>query len=501
MNIVKIKSKINKNYTSFIILVLIFFTLNFSRFSLDTYNLEWYFVELSKYFNNSEHFFDIFLFKQNQANTTFYSFLLSFLNLFQITDYNQFAIYRLLNFTILFVLIYFVLTFKLINYETKTILIFATVFSPIVNVYIFRIYPDLLSASFCWLSIILLLKKYKNFSVITFGISFLLKPVSIIAFPIFFYIINKTETLKIDKIKLLLKYLSFLTFLYLIYIFTYEKIIFGNYYKSTYISFNLINSVLNFVYYYNYIILITSPFLIYQIYIFINKDIYKFSHKIYFMLITTVTSIILYLFSFKNGEMNYGYLNKFLSSEFILFFFIFINTFFGILFLFINLKNKKNKKLFILFIISLIFLSLLIARPTQRYLVYLLPLSFLLITNLYENKAKHLKISLLIFVLLFSIISFGQKIVQEKTLNSTKFFLNYINKNNLFSDTHPGLAYHSHGHLFENYLQNEIQLKKQINYNYKIDNCDNNQLIILNSDVNFFKFKLKKRCLVKLINE
>ena len=102
------KSNIKNSYF-FIFFLFIFFLINFTRLYSGTYNLEWYFIELSKYFNNDNYFFDIFLFKQNQANTTFYSLILSLFNFLAPTYEAKTVLFRFINFIPLIVLFFFYL--------------------------------------------------------------------------------------------------------------------------------------------------------------------------------------------------------------------------------------------------------------------------------------------------------------------------------------------------------------------------------------------------------
>ena len=497
MIINKIKFLISKKNLYLFIFIFLFLILNYSRFNFETYNLEWYFSELSKYFYNQEYFFDINLFKQNQANTTFYSLLLSPLNFFSISNSNHFLLIRIINFIPLFFLIFIFFKNNQIEFENKSHLLFLILFCPIINIYSFRIYPDFLSASFCWLSLLFLLNNNKNTSVIMFAISFLLKPVSMIIFPIILGTILYSRDDKKQKVIFILKYFFLTSFIYFFYILSFEKIIFSPYYQSTYVQLDLINPILNFFYYFNYSIILISPALIFLILeiIKINKEEYK--KKIFFLIVITLISFILMKFSFQNGEMNYGYLNKFLINNYITFIIIFFNTLISILFVVICLNNKKIKLLFLGYVFSIIILSILISRPTQRYLIYLLPILFFITIELYNNKAKYLKISLIFYIIIFSVVNYGQKIVQSNNLKSTNNIIKFIDQKKLFEQTHPGHAYHSHGYLFKSFLENDIRFKKQQIYLFQIDNCQDVDNIIIMDEIYIFNFNIQKRCLIK----
>jgi hypothetical protein len=197
--------------------------------------------------------------------------------------------------------------------------------------------------------------------------------------------------------------------------------------------------------------------------------------------------------------MNYGYINKLLINNYIVYFLIFTNTFLGIFLFYIFYKEKKIKIVFIIFFICLFFLSILIARPAQRYLVYLMPLLFFLIIEIYRiKKIKHFKLLIIFYIFFFSGITYGQKKYQETIMNSEKKIIDFILERNLNDLTSPGEIYHSRGNLFKKFLINEIKLKNQILYTYKIDGCDNNINIILKEEVYLLNFKIKEMCLTKI---
>ena len=343
----------------------------------------------------------------------------------------------------------------------------------------------------------ILLNNNKNTSVIMFAISFLLKPVSMIIFPIILGIILYSRDNKKQKIIFILKYFFLTSFIYFFYILSFEKIIFSSYYQSTYTQLDLINPILNFFYYFNYSIILISPALIFLMLeiIKINKE--KYIKNFLFLIVITFISIILLNFSFQNGEMNYGFLNKFIINNYISFVIIFFNTLISILFVVICLNNKKIKLLFIGYIISLIFLSILIVRPTQRYLIYLLPILFFITIELYNNRAKYLKISLIFYIIIFSIVNYGQKIVQSNTYKSTNNIIKFIDQKKLFAHTHPGYAYHSHGYLFKRFLENDIRYNQQQIYHFQIDNCQDVDNTIMMDKIYIFNFNFQKRCLIK----
>ena len=369
-------------------------------------------------------------------------------------------------------------------------------FCPIVTVYSFRIYPDFLSATLTWISLIALINKNTNISIITFVLSFLIKPVSIIIFPIFILFFFKI--FKENRIKLIFKYAFFTIITYIIYFLYNEKIIFGSYYESTYLKLDLLGALSNFFRYYNYIVLLCMPIISYPIVNYLKNENFTFKKLYKLLTLTTLLTAAYSIYFYNNGEMNYGYIDKLIKNQYLLFLINFISILAGIVFFIISIKNKKYKMLFITFLGCLLFLSILITRPTQRYLIYLLPILFFLIIELYKDKQKYIKISLILYILLFSIISYGQKLVQQKTLDSTDVIMTYLTEKKLIEDTHPGQIYHSRGYLFEKYLLNEIKLKNQLSYYYQITDCKNDSNHMIMKKISIYNINIKKLCLIKI---
>jgi hypothetical protein len=492
------KKKLSTKNNLFLLIFLFtfFFVLNFSRLLFDTYNLEWYFIELSKYFTDQNYYFDINLFKQNQANTTFYSLFFNVINNFLFSYKEKLFFVRIFQFFFFLVVFYYFYKIIRIDLEKKIQLLFLLLFCPIITVYLFRVYPDLLSVLLAWLSLIFFFNKNLKISIVLYCISFLLKPVSIIILPFFFLIAFYKFQNKI--LKIIFCYLFFIITTYCLYFFFYEKIIFGDYYKSTYYSFNFLNTFANFLYYYNYIVLLISPLVSFLIidssY---NKNI-NVKKIFYFIIISIPITIFLNINAFQHGELNYSYINKLINNNYLLFFIIFFNTLLGLILFNIFILNKQLKNIFIFFLVCIFFLSVLVARPSQRYLIYLLPFIFFLIIEIYKNKKKYLRISFFFYILVFSLITYGQKKIQQATLDSTNIILSYIENYNLFELTHPGEIYHSHGYLFKKFLITEIKLKKQISYIYQIDDCLSRHDIILKEKINLMNINIKKLCLKKL---
>ena len=76
----------NKYYLYFILLIIFYFFLNYKRLYLNTFNLEWFFIELINFFNKKNYYFNNDLFQNNQANSVIYPYLLGTFNILKIAS-------------------------------------------------------------------------------------------------------------------------------------------------------------------------------------------------------------------------------------------------------------------------------------------------------------------------------------------------------------------------------------------------------------------------------
>ena len=467
---------INKYYLYLISLVIIYFVLNYKRLFFNTFNLEWFFIELINSYNIENYYFNNDLFQNNQANSVIYPFLLSLIVPNFENNYENLIYFRIINLLAIVLLIFFSIKIKILESKNLNTLFTLIIFCPIINIYIFRIYPDILSFSFAYLSFVFLTLEKKIFlflSLITACFSFLLKPVAIIIFPLFFFYIFKNKYLKKNALFLIFTYGLFIVISFFVYLRFFDIKIFSEYYSNTYMRFNLINSTKNFVSYLNYSILLIFPFsIIYSFKFFISKKI-KIMNK---FLILIVSFLISYFILNLSGEMNYGYIEKLFNFKNSDYFFITINNIISISFISLILKDNKGleKNLLYIFLIVVLFLSILIARPVQRYLMYAMPLLFYLAILIFNNyKFKNWLI--ILYLSIFVSINIGQLVYQSNTDNIINTFKNHVISNNLESKTHPGQFYHSIGYLFKDFMINIILQKKNNhieNYNFQITQCE-----------------------------
>lgn len=465
----------NKYYLYFTALIIFNFFLNYKRLYFNTFNLEWFFIELINSYNTENYYFNYDLFQNNQANSVIYPFILNFLIPNFENNYDNLIYFRLINLLAIILLIFFSIKFSILENGNLKALFTLIIFCPIINIYMFRIYPDILSFTFAYLSFIFLTLEKKIFlfiSLLAACFSFLLKPVAIIIFPLFFFYIFSNNNLKKNALLIILSYGLFIVISFFLYLKIFDIKIFSEYYSNTYIKFNLTNSIKNFISYFNYSILLIFPFSIFYSFKFFKSEKIKNITKFLIILISvSLTYFILNL----SGEMNYGYLDKLFKFNNIKYFFISINNIISISFVSFIFSNNKNleKNLLFIFLIIVLFLSVLIARPVQRYLIYALPVLFYLVILIF-NKYKFKNWLIILYLSLFISINIGQLIYQYNTDKIINIFKNYVISNNLESKTHPGALYHSIGYLFEDYMVNIILKKKNHtdNYNFKITKCE-----------------------------
>ena len=485
-------------------LLLIFLFANLPRLFADIYTLEWNFIELSNYFNNHNYFFNIERYKIWQANNVIYPLIISYIDI----GFSQkifIFLSRSINIILLTFCIYRLIKTDLIQDNLKDLIIFSLIFMPILNVYIFRIYPDVLSVSFFYLAIISQLeKKYFQFFIF-FLFSVFIKPISIIFSPILFLLsINLNFPLNLKLIlnkAVIINFfsISIVVILYIIYLIFFEKILFSNHVGSSYLKFDIYNSFNNFIRYFVYIFIISFPLLLRPL-LTVYINIYK-SYK-YNIIIYSIASslLILYLINLNSeyGELTFGYLsNYFQSFDFLITVFLIFNISILVFYSLLELEFNKSKYL-LLFLISLICLSIFVYRPAQRYFLYFLPFFYFFIffnfeiSLFFKNKIYYF----FIYILLCSLISFGQFYVQNQKTITNHNMVEYLKSNNLIEITNPGDISGSHGYIFENYLINvdDDYFNDDSSYYITVHDCDMKSVFSITNNILFNEYQI---CLKK----
>ena len=231
--------------------------------------------------------------------------------------------------------------------------------------------------------------------------------------------------------------------------------------------------------------------------IFVLFDNFKFFIREYNYL-KIIFSLLLFYFALTNltlvdyGELDFGSLTNSVPKNILILFFYTLSffSFLCLIFLVKSLRNNKND----LIICSLIYLSIYIIflsffRPSQRYLIYLVPI-FIFIYFYYCN---YNKLSFWIYIISFSFVNLLILLNHMNTSNTVADISKYLAKNNLYEYTHPGTVNPHIRHKFFVSGFNYQTLMKQKKRIYIIDNIQKNNSIICYQ--RGYSFLLKKTCL------
>ena len=143
---------VSSNIQIISLLFFVFIIINCLRLYVHPYTLEWNFIELSNYFVGTNNFFDISKFKVWQANTTFYSLIISIFNF--VPEKFFLFLARCLNLLLLYFCILHIAKNFSENFKLSFLIIVSLIIlNPVYNTYIFRIYPDILSACCFYLAL------------------------------------------------------------------------------------------------------------------------------------------------------------------------------------------------------------------------------------------------------------------------------------------------------------------------------------------------------------
>jgi hypothetical protein len=467
----------NKTY-GYVFFISIFLVLNFKRLFSPYANLEWTFIELSKFLHDSSYYYNIMLFKQDQANSTFYSLIISkifyFKNLRNNLEATQILV-RSFPLILLFLIIYKIKNYDLLKNFEKFFLLFFLLFSPFYTVYFFRIYPDINSVLLALLSVIYLTQGKIFFCLFTFTICLILKPVAVIIIPLLIYIrlskyirFNGSYNQFFNKKNYILIFKNIFCFaipiiVYFFYIIFFEKNIFDKKIYDLFFNFSINNSIGNFLRYLIYFNILTGPILI----LIVIKAYNHLSFKIILLCILFSLIMINFLSYSTVGELNFSYLDKFLNSttlKIINCFFLFLTTLISYYFL----KNNNNlyKSIYLLYLFIFIICSIIIYRPAQRYGLYIYPIYIILISiflNQFYNKNK-IYIFLVFNFIYFFIINYLQFVNANNKYFVNEITARYIINNKLADFTHPGIIGGSHGYLFKNYNLTRYDSNKYLYY-------------------------------------
>lgn len=451
-------------YKKSLILLLIFTILHIPLLFLGPVNIEFAFSDLLKYFKNgNEVFLEQFFFYQ--ANTVGMSFLGWLVNI-EGLNIDEILLIRILN---LFGSVIFILSLiSISNFFRIKNIFFITLFiviSPLFWTYSSRATADLLPAALVLLSYSLFLKNNDFLymiivSALIFGVALVLKPLIIFMY-IFFIGLYFVDKKKFTLIKLMIfcsiSFFILIFFLLHIYL-NFNYLITSDKFLSVLLKTSLTLSLNNFILYTGYITLAISPMIILGNY---SKSLYR--GHFFSILFYLVIFVIGYLYINDTGEMNFSFLETVIPKSIfngilMIGTIIFFNSFyFNKKYFMHDEKARKYIYFFISIVISLVFLSLL--RPSQRYILILLPFCLFLLP---EINFKNKKVLYTFAAIIFSIditISLNQYLKSSASKN----MLEYIINNEMIAETNPGAITGSYGNYFFLYKDKE---KKYIVVNY-----------------------------------
>ena len=468
--------------------------ISLAKIFLPTFNLEWQFLDLANYFNNRSIIFDLKTFKIFQANTSFYSLLISQFKFKNFLDEAYFI--RAINLVSLPIL---VLNLNIIsNYINKFFfdnnnliyppLIFYIIFTPIIFLLLGKTFPDYFSFFFIICSISAYIKN-RNFLFFFFLIfATILKPLVLYIFPILLVISFIKNKNFYDKKIIFSLFISAL--LAVLYIYLVDGFLFGSEHKN-FTKFTFLGTVSNYLMYISYLSALLLFFIPYKLY-------YFFETKKYKKIITYLFLSILFYYVLRNnyGEMNYGYISSIIKNNF-------INTSFYILSIFLFLlisdeiifQKKKIKKYFFFSInISILILAALVERPAQRYLIYIYPFFFLFL--FFYFKSANLKKILGLNILCFALINLFQFFYYMNYAETANKIYKELSDKKILEQTNPLDIGHVIGYKFNK----SILLGKNLNYKYIVKYCEKSTSspnLMSVYDIKLINFTIKKICILK----
>tara|TARA_A100001015_G_scaffold318915_1_gene440226 strand:+ start:762 stop:2231 length:1470 start_codon:yes stop_codon:yes gene_type:complete len=417
-----------------ILFVLIFFILHVFAINLPPVNFEEIFAFAGNYSSlTNKANLDIYI--HHQANTLGFSYLI-YLTKFLLPWLSNLQIGKLIScFGILFIASGIINLSKIYKFENIGQILLITLLHPFIWTLSFRSTPDFISFALGFFSIYFLIEgkiSIKYFlSIFLISISIIIKPHSSF-FLIFLFahiVIKFKEIENKDLIKHGIKIflIIFLVSLFFFYNFYKFEFFLVNENFSDRHSLSIKNFFNNFILYSGYISLITFPYIMY-----INLQYFKFriiKKSIIYLLLNIITFLFGIFFISYSSEMNFGFLsnnipNNLITGTLTLLAFNLIVSIFVIYFK----LNENIKSFFWIIIFSLIiFLIMLsLSRPAQRYLIYFIPLIFLILLQCVNVRILY-NLNIIIFILLNILIFLNQ----YSTAYSAKKVLDYINKNDI----------------------------------------------------------------------
>ena len=438
------------NEKKFIYLILSFaIFLHFVAINFYPINFEFIFFEASNFIQEgfkkeiAEQFFE------RQANTFFFSFVISFFSLiFPFVE--PVHIGKLISLSSFIFIAYagFNLFEKKINdkkknfYFTGFFVLFLTL-NPLIWVFSYRATPDVISAAlaFYGFSIIYKYPKKNNYlylAVLILGFATTLKPIVGIYLTAGVTLVNftyiKNNFLNCMIIGILYSIIPLIYFSITYYNFNF--FLFSAYYKSV-LSINITPSDYfnNVILYLSFLFIFSSPVMMGNI-IFNFKN-YFIKRKLLNMLVYLIVYYIGSINLVSSVEMNFGYFSQYLNNN-ILSGLLFCSAYTVVLLIYLEarrnylLKYFLKFKLFLVIIIYLLIISSSLA--SQRYLIVILPLFYFLFMPYIKNDLKFNIFFMLIICIPINIILVAN---QYLTGSVSKKMIEYVKKNDLLEKVCP----------------------------------------------------------------
>ena len=438
-------------------------------------NLEWIYRVGSEYFNTGDSYFlDFYL--NHQANPITYSFLSSFfVNIFG-DHYISYRLFSLLGGVLILA--------SLIHYNS-IYLILIVALNPLIWVYSGRAYSDILSVGI----LVLAIELHKNgyLKGLFAGFSAFIKYHSII-FVGPYWALKWIEKSIVEK-RLILKDINFISglvasILLLVFLFLYFNlyevwVVPKSLKPHESFEINLSEFVNNFFSYGSYLsalFIITFPFLFLKI---------RFKNH----LIALLISIALAMINQNNGEMNFGSLDQLLGSEQILLIKIigFWNFIICIDF-FVRHKESRIMALAILFYISLLSFT----RPSQRYLLFIMPFWSILIVQsnilIVQSKFKLFALFKWAYVLLLLMVAVFSSLYQVANAKVAKEIVVWSQNENIKINTYEIYSHVGDSCIHEGESDISVEIKQYMRESDEI---------LFTKPVDIFGFEMKRYFVVK----
>ena len=446
------------------------------------------------------------IFFKGQFNSFAFPLIASLLNaLFSFIDGNQ-------SIRILSASSYIFLTFAIINiYQTifnkkiNIILLLIIILNPIIWHYGHRMYVGLFSYSISLFafSYILLIKKnfFKFILYFILGLGIVLKPFNLILLPILTIIyFNKFKlSIKFFKVNIFLYSISMLLpFIYYFIIYFYLGNLITPENEDLKIAFfsnhddrKLLYVLNNFVSYVGFFNLMLAPFS----FILIKKKEFL-KNKIQILLIIFL-SFFLSRYLFFTAELNFGPLQSIIPNDLFFylisfsFFYFFTFNYYKISGLLNNSEKLYKYLLCIIFIILYIFILSFI-KGSQRYIIPIIPIYFLLIH-------EHIKFNLIYVLsfLLYLLLNLALLLNYYITGKSYEQIINYLNRNDILYLTNPMVITPHVIHLYQNNKNLESGQSLYIEDSIYFVDYGSNQSSIFLSSVDIFGTKINKYSVFK----